>query len=66
MEEEEEEEDMTVIDATDYGPSLMDGGKRRLGERRYSVESLDTTSEDPHRLFVQIVTVFVKIVTKYT
>ena len=27
---------------------------------------LDTTSEDPHSLFVQIVTVFVPIVTKYT
>jgi hypothetical protein len=27
---------------------------------------LDTTSEDPDRLFVQIVTQFVRIVTKYT
>ena len=27
---------------------------------------LDTTSEGPHSLFVQIVTVFVQIVTKYT
>ena len=45
---------------------VMRGMKNSFGGIARRGVVLDTTSEGPHSLFVQIVTVFVQIVTKYT